>query len=151
MTITVGSTAPDFELPDASGKTVSLRQYRGRWVVVYFYPKDDTPGCTTESCAFRDAYEDLKAAGAEIIGISADSPSSHQQFAQKHRLPFVLLSDQQNQVRQTYEVPATLWILPGRVTYVIDPEGVIRKIFDSPFDFAGHVKAAKETILAPSV
>lgn len=148
MSVSVGSPAPDFSLPDATGQLIHLHDYRGRWVVLYFYPKDDTPGCTTESCAFRDAYEDLQEKGAEVIGISADSPTSHQAFAQKHRLPFVLLSDQQNKVRKLYGVPATLWILPGRVTYIIDPEGIVRKIFDSPFDFAGHVKAAKDLILA---
>lgn len=150
MSVSEGSSAPDFSLPDATEQTVQLSQYRGQWVVSYFYPKDDTPGCTAESCAFRDVYEELKQHGAEVIGISADSPTSHQSFAQKHRLPFVLLSDQQNQVRKLYGVPATLWILPGRVTYIIDPDGIIRKIFDSQFDFAGHVKVAKELILAPS-
>lgn len=150
MSVTVGNPAPDFSLPDATGQIVQLSHYRGRWVVLYFYPKDDTPGCTAESCAFRDAYEALKERGAEVIGISADSPSSHRNFAQKHRLPFILLSDEQNQVRQRYGVPATLWILPGRVTYIIDPEGIVRKIFDSPFDVAGHVKAAENVIMSSS-
>lgn len=143
----VGDSAPDFTLTSAQGEKVSLRDFKGqKSVVVYFYPKDDTPGCTAESCAFRDSYEVFKGAGAEVIGISGDSEESHQKFAQKYNLPFILLSDQGDKVRKLFGVPATLFILPGRVTYVIDKEGIVRHIFDSMLDFKAHVNEAIKTI-----
>ncbi|MGI0479313.1 peroxiredoxin [Geminocystis sp. CENA526] len=143
----VGDRAPDFTLPSATGENVSLKDFFGKKaVVVYFYPKDDTPGCTAESCAFRDSYEIFKEAGAEIIGISSDSVQSHQQFASKYQLPFILLSDSQNQVRKLFDVPSTLFIIPGRVTYVIDKEGIVRHIFNSMLDFKAHVDEALKTI-----
>jgi peroxiredoxin Q/BCP len=149
MSVKVGETAPDFTLSSQSGSSVSLKDFRGKKsVVLYFYPKDDTPGCTAEACAFRDSYEVFSDAGAEVIGISEDSPQSHQQFATKHNLPFTLLSDAGNQVRQLYGVPATLWVLPGRVTYVIDRQGVVKHIFDSMLNFKAHVDEALKTLQA---
>lgn len=149
MPVQVGDIAPDFTLPSQTGSLVSLQNFRGQKnVVLYFYPKDDTPGCTAEACAFRDRYEVFKDAGAEVIGISSDSPQSHQQFASKYQLPFTLLSDEGNQVRQLYGVPATLWVLPGRVTYVIDKQGVVRHIFDSMLNFQAHVEEAFKTLQA---
>ncbi|CBN58938.1 MULTISPECIES: peroxiredoxin [Kamptonema] len=149
MPVKVGETAPDFTLPSQTGSPVSLKDFRGKKsVVVYFYPKDDTPGCTAEACAFRDSYEVFSDAGAEVIGISEDSQQSHQQFAAKHNLPFTLLSDAGNKVRQLYGVPATLWVLPGRVTYVIDQEGVVQHIFDSMLNFKAHVEEALKTLQA---
>ena len=141
-TLNVGDRAPDFRLSNAEGRSVALSEYRGAPVVVYFYPKDDTPGCTAEACAFRDQYEDFKQAGAEVIGISSDAPGRHAQFAGKHRLPFVLLSDQDGAVRKAYGIPATLGILPGRVTFVIDREGIIRHIFSSQLRATRHVAEA---------
>ncbi|MGK7915781.1 MAG: peroxiredoxin [Prochloraceae cyanobacterium] len=139
--VQVGDRAPVFTLPNQSGTLVNLTDLLGQKpIVLYFYPKDDTPGCTAESCAFRDSYEIFQEAGAEVIGISADTPASHQQFASKYRLPFTLLSDTDNRVRKLYGVPATLFILPGRVTYVIDQEGIVRHIFDSQLDFKAHVQ-----------
>lgn len=147
MAIKVGDKAPDFTLPDANGNNVSLSDFLGnKSVVVYFYPKDDTPGCTKESCAFRDSYEVFKEMGAEVIGISGDSTDSHQKFASKYQLPFILLSDSDNKVRKLFGVPATMFILPGRVTYVIDKEGIVRHIFDSQLDFNAHVEEALKTI-----
>jgi len=146
MAVKVGDTAPDFTLPSQSGASVSLSDFRGKSVVLYFYPKDDTPGCTKESCAFRDQYEVFQNAGAEVIGVSADSPDSHQRFAAKYQLPFTLLSDTGNQVRKLYGVPATLGLLPGRVTYVIDQQGVVQHIFNSQFNFQGHVDQALKTL-----
>lgn len=149
MTIKVGDKAPEFTLPSQDGTSVSLSEFRGKKnVVVYFYPKDDTPGCTKEACAFRDQYQVFTDAGAEVIGISGDSQQSHKQFASKYNLPFTLLSDTSNKVRELYGVPATLWILPGRVTYVIDKEGIIRHIFDSMLDFNAHVEEALKTLKA---
>lgn len=147
MAIKVGDKAPDFTLNSATGEKVSLKDFYGKKsVVLYFYPKDDTPGCTAESCAFRDSYEVFKEAGAEVIGVSGDSQQSHQQFARKYNLPFILLSDRDNKLRQLYGVPATLFILPGRVTYVIDKQGVVRHIFDSMMNFTGHVEESLKTL-----
>ncbi|MEM1168043.1 MAG: peroxiredoxin [Cyanobacteria bacterium P01_H01_bin.35] len=147
MKIKVGDKAPEFTLPSQDGTQVSLSNFLGKKnVVVYFYPKDDTPGCTKEACAFRDQYQVFTDVDAEVIGISGDSQQSHKQFATKYNLPFTLLCDTSNKVRQLYDVPATLWILPGRVTYVIDKEGIIRHIFDSMLDFDAHVKEALKTL-----
>ncbi len=140
MAVNIGDVAPDFTLPSQTGAKVSLSDFRGQKnVVVYFYPKDDTPGCTAESCAFRDQYEVFKEKGAEVIGISADSPESHQKFASRYNLPFILLSDTANQVRKSFGVPSTLGLLPGRVTYVIDKTGTVRHIFNSQLNFQGHI------------
>lgn len=145
--IKVGDRVPDFSLPSQTGTTVNIRDLIGKKsLVIYFYPKDDTPGCTAESCAFRDSYEVFTDAGAEVIGISADSPQSHQQFAQKYNLPFTLLSDSDNRVRKLFGVPSTLFVLPGRVTYIIDQEGIVRHIFDSMLDFKAHVTESLNTI-----
>ena len=145
--VKVGEKAPDFSLPSQSGETVKLSNFRGNKVVVlYFYPKDDTPGCTKESSAFRDSYEVFQENGAEVIGISSDSIDSHQKFANKYNLPFTLLSDTKNEVRKLFGVPSTLFVLPGRVTYIIDKEGIVKHIFDSQLDFQGHVDEALKTV-----
>ena len=145
--IKIGDRVPDFSLASQSGATVKLSDFLGKkCVVLYFYPKDDTPGCTAESCAFRDSYEVFSEAGAEVIGISGDSVDSHVRFAAKYNLPFTLLSDENNQVRKLFGVPATMFILPGRVTYVIDQEGIVRHIFDSMLDFKAHVDEALKTV-----
>jgi thioredoxin-dependent peroxiredoxin len=147
--VRVGDEAPDFVLPDRTGKMVRLSEFRGRKaVVLYFYPKDDTPGCTKESCAFRDSYQDFQDAGAEVIGVSSDSAESHGRFAAKHRLPFTLLADQGGQVRKRYGVPATLGLLPGRVTFVIDRAGIVRHVFNSQFQATQHVSEALEALRA---
>ena len=139
----VGQEAPDFTLPDRDGKMVRLSEFRGRKaVVLYFYPKDNTPGCTKESCAFRDSYQDFLDAGAEVIGVSGDDSSSHERFATKYNLPFVLLSDRGGQVRAKYGVPATLGLLPGRVTFVIDRDGIVRHTFNSQFQPTQHIAEA---------
>jgi len=141
-TLNLGDKAPTFTLPTGDGRSVSLADYQGRPVVVYFYPKDDTPGCTAEACAFRDQYEDFKQAGAEVIGISSDPPDAHARFAGKHRLPFVLLSDRDSAVRKAYGVPATLGLLPGRVTFVLDGAGTVRHMFSSQLRARQHVAEA---------
>lgn len=141
--IEIGASAPDFTLPDQAGKPVSLKDFKGqKAVVLYFYPKDNTPGCTAEACAFRDSYEVFKEAGAEVIGVSSDSTATHQGFASSYQLPFVLLSDKGGKVRKLYGVPATFGLLPGRVTYVIDNDGLIRHIFNSQFAATRHVEEA---------
>jgi peroxiredoxin Q/BCP len=145
--IGVGAEAPDFELLDQAGHTVRLRDLRGKKpVVLYFYPKDDTPGCTKEACAFRDQYEDFLAVGAEVIGVSSDSAGSHAKFVEKYDLPFRLLSDRQGRVRKAYGVPSTLGLIPGRVTFVIDRQGVVRHVFNSQAQATRHVSESLETL-----
>src|SRR5689334_2839183 len=124
-----GDQAPDFTSTAHTGQTVSLADYRGRQaVVLYFYPKDGTSGCTQQACAFRDAYEDFVKAGAAVIGVSGDSLERHEAFAQSQRLPFLLVSDTDGTLRKLYGVPKTLGLLPGRVTYVIDQAGIVRHV-----------------------
>lgn len=144
--IKAGDTAPDFTLPDQDGTPVTLSALRGSWVVLYFYPADDTPGCTAESCSFRDSHEDFVDAGARVVGISGQDVASHKKFADKHRLPFTLVADEGDTVRKQYGVPKTLGLLPGRVTYVIDPDGVVRKVFSSQFRPTKHIGEALATI-----
>ena len=143
----VGVAAPDFALPDREGRTVRLSDYRGKQpVVLYFYPKDNTPGCTKEACAFRDQYEDFKQVGAEVVGVSSDAAESHVKFASKYRLPFVLLTDRGGAVRKRYGVKPTLGVLPGRVTFVIDREGVVRHVFNSQLQATQHVTEAMDAL-----
>lgn len=135
--------APDFTLLSQDGEQISLQDFRGKTnVVLYFYPKDNTPGCTTEACTFRDSYEVFKEAGAEVIGISSDTEESHRQFARKYHLPFILLSDSKGAVRKRYGVAATMGLLPGRVTYIIDKQGVVRHMFSSQLAVEKHVTEA---------
>ncbi len=139
----VGERAPDFTRPDQTGAPVRLADRLGsRVIVLYFYPKDETPGCTAEACSFRDRYEEFARAGAEVIGVSADSVASHQRFADHHRLPFTLLSDAGGAVARLYEVQRTLGLWPGRVTFVIDREGVIRHVFSSATQIDRHIGEA---------
>jgi peroxiredoxin Q/BCP len=138
--VRVGDPAPDFTLPAATGEPIRLSQFRGRSaVVLFFYPKDHSLICTAEACSFRDSFEALQSAGAEVIGVSADTVESHRQFAARNRLPFLLLSDTAGSVRARYGVPRTLGIIPGRVTYLIDREGIVRHIVSSQFQPAWHV------------
>lgn len=110
--------------------------------MVYFYPKDETAGCTAEACRFRDDFGKFSDAGAVVIGISDDSTESHERFASRHRLPFQLLSDTGGAVRKLYGVKKTLGVIPGRVTFVIDREGVVRHVFSSQMDAERHVAEA---------
>jgi thioredoxin-dependent peroxiredoxin len=145
--VQAGDQAPDFTLPSQSGAPVRLRDRLGqRVVVLYFYPKDDTRGCTAEACAFRDSYEAFTDAGADVIGVSSDSVGRHAAFAERHKLPFTLLSDQGGRVRKSYGVPATLGVIPGRVTYVIDRGGTVRHVFNSLTRVNQHVSEAVEVV-----
>lgn len=147
MTVKVGDKAPDFTLPSQMGDNVTLSEYFGKKnIVLYFYPKDESPGCTKEACSFRDSYEELTNLGAEVLGVSGQSVQSHKSFATHHGLPFILLSDVGNKVRELYGVPFTMGILPGRVTYIIDKKGVVRHIFSSQTQAQRHVEEAKETL-----
>ena len=147
MAVKVGDKAPDFTLPSQMGDDVTLSEYLGKKnVVLYFYPKDETPGCTREACTFRDSYEELTNLGAEVLGISGQSVSSHKSFATHYGLPFILLADVDNSVRKIYGVPSTMGIIPGRVTYIIDKQGVVRHIFISQTQAERHVEEAKKTL-----
>jgi peroxiredoxin Q/BCP len=145
--IQVGDKAPDFTLPSQSGDEVRLFDRLGeRVVVLYFYPKDNTSGCTAEACAFRDSYETFTDAGAEVIGVSSDSADKHAAFAGQHNLPFTLLADKGGRVRKSYGVPSVLGVLPGRVTYVIDRTGTVRHVFSSMTNIGQHVNDALEMV-----
>jgi peroxiredoxin Q/BCP len=144
--VRVGAKAPDFTLPSQSKETVRLGDFLGKPVVLFFYPKDDTPGCTKEVCAFRDNFEQYGKLDCEVIGVSSDSVESHKAFAEKHDLPFALLSDEGSKLRMLYGVPNTLGLIPGRVTYVIDEQGVVRHIFSSQLGVERHVQDAIEAL-----
>lgn len=141
--LSIGERAPEFVLADQDGAEVALAELRaGGCVVVYFYPKDDTPGCTAEACSFRDHFAEFTDAGAQVVGISSDSVASHKAFAERHRLPFRLLSDRGGAVRAAFGVPKTLGLLDGRVTFVIDREGVVRHAFSSQLRAKRHIGEA---------
>lgn len=144
--VQVGDLTPDFTLLNQSGTPVSLGDFLGKkYIVLFFYPKNNTSLCTEEACAFRDSYEVFKDAGAEVIGISSDSVESHRQFAKEYQLPFILLSDVDGVIRKRFGVP-TAFGLPGRVTYIIDREGIVRRIFFSQFTSKRHVDEAFQAL-----
>ena len=148
MTVKVGDKAPEFTLPSQMGDNVSLSEFFGKKnVVLYFYPKDETTGCTKEACTFRDNYEELTKLDAEVIGVSGQSVESHISFASHYGLPFILLSDEGNNIRGLYGVPSSMGIIPGRVTYIIDKKGMVRHIFNSQTQAQKHVEEAKKALL----
>lgn len=130
-----GTAAPDFTLADHTGATRTLSEFKGLYVVVYFYPKDDTPGCTKEACMIRDVYNDFEKAGIIVLGISKDSPASHAKFREKYQLPFILLSDPEKHAIGPYG--ASQLIGTKRISYIIDPNGVIVGVYPN-VDPAGH-------------
>lgn len=148
MALTIGDNCPTFTLNNQAGEHISITDFIGKkTLVIYFYPKDDTPGCTKEACSFRDAYEDFKSLGCEVIGISSDSIATHKKFAEKHRLTFQLLADTTKSVRNAFGVPGNLFgLIPGRVTYIVDLKGKIAGIFNSQLDPVGHIKKALEVV-----
>ncbi|MBS0260981.1 MAG: peroxiredoxin [Planctomycetes bacterium] len=145
--VQVGDIAPDFAVTDSAGTAVTLSQFRGQHaVVLFFYPRDNTAVCTQEACAFRDAYTDFTQAGAVVIGVSGSSDASHQSFAQTHGLPYHLIADEKGELRKLFGVPNTLFILPGRVTYVIDKSGVVRHVFNALLQGRQHVDEALKIV-----
>lgn len=142
--LSTGDPMPDATLVSAEGP-IKLRDKLGKPLVVYFYPRDETYGCTKEACAFRDQYEDFVAAGAEVIGVSADDASSHASFKANHRLPFTLLTDPGDEVARAWGVRGKLG-LKGRVTFVFDKAGVLRHRFESMVRFGKHVDEALEVV-----
>lgn len=147
MGLTPGTKIPEFMLPDQDGRNFSSLEVVGKKpLVVFFYPRDHTPGCTREVCAFRDNYEAFHEMGAEVVGISSDSQRSHGKFAAAYRLPFRLLSDEGQKVRKLFGVKGSFFnLLPGRETFVADSKGIIRLVFNS-MDPAGHMKQALKAL-----
>ena len=146
MAIQIGDKLPSFKATKQDGTAFESHEIHEKPVVIYFYPKDFTPGCTTQACSFRDAYQDFQDLGAEVIGISGDSASSHQNFQQKYKLPFILLSDSDRKLRPLFGVPTALFgLLPGRVTYVFDAKGYCIYIFDS-MSAKNHIEKALKAI-----
>jgi peroxiredoxin Q/BCP len=147
MALKVGDIIPVFSTKDSNGNHFDSTSIVGiKPVVFYFYPKDNTPGCTAQACSFRDQYEDFKDLGAEVIGISSDSIASHKKFSKQYKLPFILLSDNDKKIRNLFGVkPGLFGLIPGRVTYVVDKEGVIQMIFDSVMA-TSHITRALEKV-----
>ncbi|MEB3183600.1 MAG: peroxiredoxin [Cyanobacteriota bacterium] len=141
-----GDAIPPIAVPDAEGVLRRSDQLDGRPLVLFFYPKDETPGCTAEACAFRDGYADLRALGAEVWGVSGDDADSHRRFAARHQLPYPLLVDRGNALRQAFGVPGVLGLLPGRVTYVIDGGGIVRHVYNNLLDGAAHRREALDAL-----
>ena len=127
----VGKPAPDFNLPDQNGKQHVLQDYRGKWLVLYFYPKDDTPGCTQEACAFRDDLNQISELGAQVVGVSVDDSNSHAEFAKKYHLPFALLADKTTETAARYGTLMDLVFMKvaRRYTFLIDPQGNVAKVY----------------------
>jgi peroxiredoxin Q/BCP len=149
MGLQVGQRAPDFRLPALRGGEVGLADFLGKKnVVLFFYPKDETLGCTAEACSFRDAYEDFVGAGAEVIGISSDSIESHQAFADHHHLPMQLLADAGGKVRAAYGVRPSLGFIDGRETFVIDKQGIVRHVFRSQVRVRQHIQESLAVLAA---
>ncbi|WP_348822851.1 peroxiredoxin [Flavobacterium aestuarii] len=147
MELKAGDKIPVFTAKDTNGNDFDSNEVIGKKaLVIYFYPKDNTPGCTAQACSFRDQYEDFKDLGAEVIGISSDSVISHQKFSQQYKLPFILLSDSDKKIRTLFGVPSNLFgLMPGRVTYVADKTGTIIMVFDS-MKAKNHIPKALEAI-----
>jgi peroxiredoxin Q/BCP len=147
QTIKVGDKMPIFGAKDQDGNDFYIESVLYKKIlVIYFYPKDETPGCTRQACSFRDEYEDIKNAGAEVIGISGDSTKSHKNFAQNHKLPYKLLSDNDKNIRKLFGVPSImLGLIPGRVTYVVDLKGIVQMVYDS-MDASQHIPKSLEAI-----
>lgn len=139
----IGQIAPDFTLPDHQRNRFNLGQHLGKGpIVIFFYPKDDSPVCTAEACAFRDKFQIFQTMGALVVGISSDLEDSHQNFVNKNRLPYILLTDEKGEVRDAFGVPKKFGISPGRVTYILDKQGVVRGIYDNLLNGKSHADEA---------
>ncbi len=142
-----GEPIPAITLRDQDGKPFSLHDMKGKPMVIYFYPKDNTKVCTAQACGFRDQYEDFHEVGAEVIGISGDSVESHRKVANNRKLPFILLSDPQKEALKAFKVPSMLFgLIPGRVTFVIDRQGKVAHTFRADFSAEKHVQEALKII-----
>lgn len=148
MGLQAGDKCPSFSLPDQHGTTITIDALIGKkLLVIYFYPKDETSGCTKEACSFRDNYDIFEGLGCEVIGISSDSIEAHERFAANHRLNFTLLADTEKKVRKLFGVPTNLFgLISGRVTYIIDKSGIIRSVHNSLTDPESHIRKSLEII-----
>jgi len=148
MALKTGDKIPSFSLPDQNRKIFNVESLLSRKaLVIYFYPKDETAGCTKQACTFRDSYQDFQDAGAEVIGISSDSEELHGSFADHYNLPFILLSDKGGKLRAQFGVPGNLFgLIPGRVTYIVDKQGIIKFIFNSQIRIDKHIAEALRII-----
>jgi peroxiredoxin Q/BCP len=146
--IQIGDNCPVFKLKNQFGEEFNLANSLGnKTLVIYFYPKDDTPGCTKEACSFRDRFEEFNDLGCEVIGISSDSEQKHKEFAEKHKLPFILLADIKQEVRKLFGVPGSLFgLIPGRVTYIVGKDEKVKGIFNSLLNPLGHIDHALELV-----
>jgi thioredoxin-dependent peroxiredoxin len=144
MSFKIGDKLPSFSAKDTNGNVFNSQDYIGKQpLVIYFYPKDDTPGCTAQACSFRDNYQEFKDLGAEVIGISSDTVTSHLKFKSKFNLPFILLSDNDKKLRKLFGVQNSLFIIPGRETFVIDKQGLVIMVFNSMSSEIHITKALK--------
>lgn len=144
--VKVGDQAPDFEGPTSDGSLLGLKDFAGKKnVVLYFYPKDDTPGCTREACSFRDNLQSIRGMGAEIVGVSLDSIQSHDKFAKKYELPFPLISDKDKRITSAYGVLRDIGLAANRVTFIIDKNGKVAKIFPK-VDVSKHTEEVMEAL-----
>ena len=146
MSLKIGDKLPNFSAKDTNGNIFNSLDYIGKQpLVIYFYPKDDTPGCTAQACSFRDNYQEFKDLGAEVVGISSDTVTSHLKFKSKFNLPFILLSDNDKKLRKLFGVQNNLFIIPGRETFVMDKNGIIIMIFNS-MSAEIHIEKALKTL-----
>ncbi|EGC31918.1 hypothetical protein DICPUDRAFT_92705, partial [Dictyostelium purpureum] len=144
--LNIGDQAPEFTFPNQDGKDISLSQFEGKPIVLYFYPKDDSPVCTKEACEFRDKYQKFIEAGADVIGVSQDDTKSHHKFTSKYSLPFTLLSDKGGKLAKLYGVGKTAFILPGRTTFILDKNHKIALIYSSQFNSHSHIEESLKVI-----
>lgn len=147
--IEVGDKLPAFSLPNERGQTIDISNFVGQSpLVIYFYPKDDTPGCTIEACSFRDQYQGFEDLGVKVFGISSDSPESHLRFKEKYRLPYTLLSDQDKQIQKLFGVKKNfMGLIDGRVTYIIDTNGIVKHVFSSQLQPKKHIAEALRVLV----
>lgn len=146
MSLKIGDKLPSFSAKDTNGNVFNSQECIGKQpLVIYFYPKDDTPGCTAQACSFRDNYQEFKDLGAEVVGISSDTVTSHLKFKSKFNLPFILLSDNDKKLRKLFGVQNNLFIIPGRETFVMDKNGIILMIFNS-MSAEIHIEKALKTL-----
>ena len=153
MPIELGDVIPHFTAIDTNEEKFDTLEYIGKKpLVIYFYPKNNTPGCTAQACGFRDQYQDFTDLGAEVIGISSDTVDSHNTFAKQYKLPFILLSDTDKKIRKLFGVPSgLLGVLPGRVTYIVDKQGKVVLVFDDSINATKHIVEALEAIKKNSI
>jgi len=144
----IGKNFPNFNLINDYGELLKLSDIKGQWSVLFFYPKDGSPGCTIESCAFRDRYDEIVEAGGHLYGISSDSIQTHQNFRKKHNLQYTLLTDSKSQLVRKMKLKRTFGILRSRVTFIVDPEGIVRGVVTSQFNPYKHIQHALKILMS---